>query len=319
MLRAVNTLALVVVISALVVTFSEVADAADGHTATALILVGRAPAALPGSSTAADGDYAIFKGTQVALIKSDLVLLAVARHTEDVPLLKKADDAVAWLRNRIHVESLDGTELISISLSGEEDPEQLRQIVREVVDAYCKEVRDTNRILKRTELDGLKSVYNQEKREYERQLRTYYQMSRSLESHGSTSARIDLEVIGNHLRRLDERRSKIEDRLDEVDLRAEIAKQAADKSAGDTATIEKKFWGERLDSVNSRVEELMKEAKKLNEPNAELDVLSDEIDQLRKAVNKLGDAIQQAEIMEDAKVPDRIQVIQPASISRADD
>jgi capsular exopolysaccharide synthesis family protein len=109
-------------------------------------------------------DFDIFKKTQLAKLKSNYVLTAAVRDPGIASLSALADepDHVEWLQDNLIVDFPQNGEILSISLSGDEPPEDLQRLVDAVAKAYREEViaadrqrRATNRDLLSRNLDNL--------------------------------------------------------------------------------------------------------------------------------------------------------------------
>jgi capsular exopolysaccharide synthesis family protein len=95
--------------------------------------------------------FDILQKTQLALLKSHFVLQAAVRDPSIANLgaLAGEDDPIQWLSQRVSVNFPQESEILSISLSGDEHSEDLRLIVDAVANAYQEQVifADRNRKL----------------------------------------------------------------------------------------------------------------------------------------------------------------------------
>jgi len=113
-------------------------------------------------------DYEAFKGTQPEIIKSRFVLTAALRPPKDpteiavanLPMIHGESDQVAFLQQNLSVSLPRNTEVMLVSLKGE-DKKSVVSLVKAVVDAYIYEVvdRDTQRRVQR--LNVLRTVYTE--------------------------------------------------------------------------------------------------------------------------------------------------------------
>ncbi len=132
-------------------------------TATAQLHVARhAPTILdmpPFRVKESDSEFAIFQQTQVALIKSRILLSAVLRDLklQGLALLRDQSDALSWLENEIKVDFHAGLEILSISLSGQ-DPEQLTLLVDAIAQAYFNECVDKAALRHRQTIELLREM-----------------------------------------------------------------------------------------------------------------------------------------------------------------
>ena len=94
----------------------------------------------------ANVDFAEYKETQVKIISGPNVLsAALAEHPEllNFPRLRTAEDPQAEIRTALNVGIVPKTNLIEVSMISE-SPEEARDIVNAVVDAYLKSASDSN-------------------------------------------------------------------------------------------------------------------------------------------------------------------------------
>jgi polysaccharide biosynthesis transport protein len=142
------------------------------YTATAQILVARHPPSLlafpPHAVREDESEFAIFQQTQVAHVKSRLVLNAALRNptVQGLALLRDQPDHLAWLEQEVKVDFHGGPEILSISLSGQ-DPEELTRLVDAIQKAYLKEVIDVEVSRQRQTMLLLKEVASR----YDKKLR----------------------------------------------------------------------------------------------------------------------------------------------------
>jgi capsular exopolysaccharide synthesis family protein len=90
--------------------------------------------------------FEIFQKTQLALIKSRLVLDAVLKEVKvaRLPMVQEASragDPIEWLENSIVVDFPPNSEILQISLSGDR-PEDLATLVNAVTDVYMNQIVD---------------------------------------------------------------------------------------------------------------------------------------------------------------------------------
>jgi polysaccharide biosynthesis transport protein len=89
----------------------------------------------------AGGDYRRYQSTQQTLVKSRMVLNAALREGKvaTYAILREQVDPIAWLQEKLIVEFVAGSEVMEISLSGDE-PQALADIVNATKKAYMEEV-----------------------------------------------------------------------------------------------------------------------------------------------------------------------------------
>src|SRR5262249_43361439 len=82
-------------------------------------------------------EFATYQKTQVALIKSRLVLNAALRQpgAAELSVIRQQRDPVAWLESELQVDYTLGPEVLRIALTGDR-PDELAVLVNAVTDAY---------------------------------------------------------------------------------------------------------------------------------------------------------------------------------------
>jgi len=110
-----------------------------------------------------ENEYELFKNTQMQYFNSFFVLSAALHKPEGspisrLPILKKQDDPVAWLKRHLSVSSPRHSQIIEISLSAD-DPDEAADIVTAVVDAYKSEVIDVEMDRRRQRVNELDRLY----------------------------------------------------------------------------------------------------------------------------------------------------------------
>ena len=82
--------------------------------------------------------FQILQKTQLALLKSYFVMSEAVRDPKmaDLPAIAGEEDPVQWLTDQISVQFPQESEVLQISMSGDENPEDLRTIVDAVASAY---------------------------------------------------------------------------------------------------------------------------------------------------------------------------------------
>jgi polysaccharide biosynthesis transport protein len=104
----------------------------------------------------ARNDFATYIKTQANLIRSHFVLTAALRDpvVAALPMLREQADPVRFLEEELKIETQEGSEIIKISLSGE-DPRACAMIVNAIQDAFFREVVDSEITRKKSRLKQL--------------------------------------------------------------------------------------------------------------------------------------------------------------------
>ena len=94
------------------------------------------------AETEAGGEeYKRYQSTQMTLVKSQMVLKTALQDKEvsEYPMIREQIDPIAWLQENLIVEFIAASEVMEISLSGD-DPQELAGIVNAIKKAYMDEV-----------------------------------------------------------------------------------------------------------------------------------------------------------------------------------
>jgi capsular exopolysaccharide synthesis family protein len=141
-------------------------------------------------------EYPVYRQTQAELLRSRYVLRAALKEYDQIrdellqkdpeaggklPLLKDDDPArekekreqvVHWMESEIKAEFLSGSEIMSVSLTGD-NPEEVRALVDAVKTAFLKEVVDREYAEKKHQEEKLGQIYNSRQKELEDRLREF--------------------------------------------------------------------------------------------------------------------------------------------------
>ena len=131
-------------------------------TAFALLRVASVEPRLVFQTAETNSDFATYRRTQMALIKSRFVLNAALRkpNIAALPMVRKETHPVQWLEDAVQVDSYDSPEILRISLTGDE-PTELAEIVNAVRDAYLEEVVNADRKQRIARLNDLERIFEQ--------------------------------------------------------------------------------------------------------------------------------------------------------------
>jgi polysaccharide biosynthesis transport protein len=101
-------------------------------------------------------DFNIYLKSQGAMIKSNFVLTAALRdpNIAALPMLREQSDPVRYLEEELKIESPEGSEILKVSLSGD-DPKAIAQIVNATMDAFFRDVVEEEVTRKKTRLKQL--------------------------------------------------------------------------------------------------------------------------------------------------------------------
>lgn len=136
-------------------------------------------------------DANAFRQTQLALVKSRLVLNAALRQPKvaDLNTIRKQDDPISWLEKELKVSYASSPEILSVALSGD-PPDELKIIVDAVVAAYLHEIVNKEQIKRQARLDQLEKISTK----YQESLRQKRQAIRRIADNVGTSDKQNLAL-----------------------------------------------------------------------------------------------------------------------------
>src|SRR5271165_6768719 len=152
-----TTLGVVAGVAAFVAAWSLLP--APPHTARSLLHIAAAQPRVLFKTSEYRPDANAFRQTQLALVKSRLVLNAALRQPKvaDLTTIRKEPDPIAWLEKELKVTYTSSPEILSVTLSGD-PPDELKTIVDAVVTAYLQEIVNKEQIKRQARLDQLEKI-----------------------------------------------------------------------------------------------------------------------------------------------------------------
>jgi hypothetical protein len=158
----------------------------DKYTARVLLNVQATPPRLLFQTTERQTDYDTYRRTQATLIKSRLVLNTALRNPKvaELAVIKTQFDPVEWLEKRVGVDFVGDSEVMRISVSGDNE-QDLVTLVDAITEAYLTEIVNKEQIERLRRLDQLKDVLTRQ----ERGLREKRKMLRNLAENAGTPER----------------------------------------------------------------------------------------------------------------------------------
>lgn len=108
-----------------------------------------------------ESDYMAYQRTQLALLKSRLVLGTALKDPEvaKLEIVAQKVDPIEWLEKELQVDFASGSEILRISINGEK-PREPMLLVNAVTQAYMDEIVDVETKQRRERYDLLKETWN---------------------------------------------------------------------------------------------------------------------------------------------------------------
>jgi capsular exopolysaccharide synthesis family protein len=125
------------------------------------------------------GDFGTYQKTQVAMVKSRLVLSTALKDPKvaDLRLVQGLADPTGWLEKNLKADYTTAPEILSISLTGDR-PEDLVVLVDVIREAYLREIVNRERNELQVRLNHLKEFYDHQQEVVTRKRESMRQLAR---------------------------------------------------------------------------------------------------------------------------------------------
>lgn len=156
----------------------------ESDTAAANFLVKASPEVLVYEidSNKQRGEYEIFRETQIALLKSPPVLNVALQNPQmqQVATLRKEKDPLTWLYKNLDIRYMGDSELLQVSMTLDEQPDNLKVMVDAVCKAYEQEVLDADRLEQQKIRDALELNLSKMREDIREGWKKYEQLAKDL-------------------------------------------------------------------------------------------------------------------------------------------
>ncbi len=163
--------------------------------------------------------FEVYKQTQAALLTSPFVLQAAIRPPEiqALSIIKSAPDdkPIALLQNEINAGYPGDSEILSVSMSGD-NGEELKKLVNAVVDAYVEEVAQAERNLNSERLNLLRAQHRKNIRDIQEMNTKIQQIAEEIGTSDSELARLNQRMKQAELHTLDRDLSILRNQYEEL-------------------------------------------------------------------------------------------------------
>jgi len=172
------------------------------------------------------GDYERYQQTQIQKIKSHFVLTAALRDCSLLPAIRVENNKIAWLIDRFNIGFAGGSEILRITMVGDEPADELLGYVEAVTDAYMKVVVDQDRQNKFKILDGLKAAKRKVDREISMKTQSYIDQAATLKAAGDEGVSVEREILIKELSAVHYLMAGVTDAMFELEMTYQMYKQA---------------------------------------------------------------------------------------------
>jgi RNA polymerase sigma factor (sigma-70 family) len=291
------------------------AQAAESDIYALLLIEPQEPRLLPDGKREAPGDEGAYRRTQLALLKSRLVLRAALQRPEVAKLeaLKGKADALGWLETNLRALFIDNTGVLRVSVAAGSGPDRAA-LTNAVVRAYLEEIvgREQNQKAERWEmLESLRTRYEDQvrhKREVYRKLTRERGASQSLKQQFD---REDLTRFRAELQRVGLETIRTQARLNYL-------KRSAGADAKEVTRLEQEVavLAEQAKLLRGEIEPLARsvEVGSVAATDPEFDLLRQEIAAGEQQVRKLAAEVEALKVEE--RAGSRVRLLEEASAPR---
>lgn len=202
-------------------------------TAFALLRVASVEPRLVFQTAETNSDFATYRRTQMALIKSRFVLNAALRKPSvtALPIVRQQTHPVQWLEDALQVDSYDSPEILRISLTGDE-PTELAEIVNSVKDAYLEEVVNAERKQRIARLNDLERIFEQTEEKVRLKEKRVNDLAQELGTGDAQALTIKQQMAMEYFAQLRREHARVRFEL----MREQVGDQAAADVEGESLT-----------------------------------------------------------------------------------
>jgi capsular exopolysaccharide synthesis family protein len=167
--------------------------------------------------------FDMVKKTQLASIKSQWLMQAALRDpsTRSVPALADERDPVQWLLDNVVVDFPQQGQLLSISISGDDRPEDQKQLVNAVAKAYEDDYLYKDKQQKSLLTTALRTSLDNLTRQIARDTQTFLDLATELGSSQASDSRAEIDLLTRHISDLTKQQSDLQSKM--IQQRAEYA------------------------------------------------------------------------------------------------
>ncbi|MBI3839643.1 MAG: hypothetical protein HY288_17110 [Planctomycetia bacterium] len=302
------------------------------YEAFALLKISRQSPAVLNQVAVSNDEFAMFKRTQVELIRSDVVMHGTLRQP-DINKLSMVqdhkDDPVSWLSNQLIIDYPNDAEILRIAMKGTQ-PGELAKIVNKVVATYLREVVQHEREIRNQEKAKLEQSHVASMRELRQDLEALHKSEEVLGVSNSEAAQIQKRLVADQLAdAMAERRDIVRD-LRRVKLQIVLAEARQEKpqdappaeapSAGMEPALtplpllekEKEYLEATFAEVDKGVERKAKDLQSLEKFSADVASQRERLAQRSKIANQLEERLRLIDV--ESLAQDRITKVDDASV-----
>jgi polysaccharide biosynthesis transport protein len=195
-----------------------------------LKVAGKPPVVLGGLASSATDEFAIFKRTQVDLIKSNVVMHGTFRE-KDINQLSMVrehnDDPNAWLQNELIIDYPNDAEVLRVALKGTK-PAEVTKIVNSVVKTYLKEIVQHEKEMRNAERAKLEQTQIARMRDLGMDMDTLHKLEQAQGVSSSETVQLKKRLVAEQLAEAMGNKSRIQSDLNHIKLQIRLGEARKD-------------------------------------------------------------------------------------------
>ncbi len=176
-------------------------------------------------------EFEIFQQTQIALIRSQFVLVAALNRPDIAQLTavaKESPDALTWLTDGLHVNVLGGQgEILEIQYNGEEASQEMVKVINAVITAYTNEVLYKDKGLAEDKRASLSELHKEVSDELREKINKQQALAKELGDSESPIASQMTAMLMRQVSTLNGQIARAKEMLVEIEVEKELAERAA--------------------------------------------------------------------------------------------
>jgi succinoglycan biosynthesis transport protein ExoP len=170
-------------------------------------------------------EFEIFQQTQLTLLKSQYVLEAALTRQDIAQLnavLNQDDDALTWLTDELKVSFPGESKILMLKYEGEENPDDMKQVVDAVVKAYENEVVFAERARKSATHRDMKVLFDQLNTELKEKVDRKNTLAKELGGADSPTASAEMNMLITDVRLIQQRIQDAKEELVDLEVNREL-------------------------------------------------------------------------------------------------
>ena len=222
-------------------------------------------------------EFEIFQQTQLTLMKSQFVLQAALGNPQISQLdavVKERPNELLWLMDELKVSFPGEGEVMSVSLKGDENPEDMKKLVDAVVASYEDEVLQKDLRERDVTREKLAALHREVSKDLGDKFDEYETLANQLGGAASASAEADIMRLQADLRLIQTELSKAKSEQVEIEVFKQLAIQESKSVSALNAAVQAELdtdpmieqYMERLYEIDSNIAQIEATSKRKNSP-----------------------------------------------------